>query len=32
MEQAEWIILPEAVRLISENRIKLENNIVKIIS
>jgi phosphoribosylglycinamide formyltransferase-1 len=31
MEQAEWIILPEAVRLISENRIKIENNIVKII-
>lgn len=31
MEQAEWVILPEAVRLISENRVKLENNIVRIL-
>jgi len=31
MEQAEWEILPEAVRLISENKIMIENNIVKII-
>jgi phosphoribosylglycinamide formyltransferase-1 len=31
MEQAEWLILPEAVRLISENKIKIENNVVKII-
>jgi phosphoribosylglycinamide formyltransferase-1 len=30
MEQAEWEILPEAVRLIAENKIKIENNIVKI--
>ena len=30
MEQAEWQILPEAVRLVSENRIVVENNIVKI--
>ncbi len=30
MEQAEWEILPEAVRLIAEKRIILENNIVKI--
>jgi phosphoribosylglycinamide formyltransferase-1 len=28
MEEAEWIILPEAVRLISENRIRVEKNIV----
>jgi phosphoribosylglycinamide formyltransferase-1 len=30
MEQAEWEILPEAVRLIAENKIKIENNIVRI--
>lgn len=30
MEQAEWEILPEAVRLIAENRIVIEDNIVKI--
>jgi phosphoribosylglycinamide formyltransferase-1 len=30
MEQAEWELLPEAVQLISENRIIIENNIVKI--
>lgn len=30
MEEAEWEILPEAVRLIAENRVLLENNIVKI--
>ncbi|MHB8129333.1 MAG: phosphoribosylglycinamide formyltransferase [Mobilitalea sp.] len=30
MEQAEWIILPEAVRLIAENRIMIENNVVKL--
>jgi len=30
MEQAEWIILPEAVRLIAENRIMIENNIVRL--
>ena len=29
MEQAEWELLPEAVRLISQNKIKLENNLVK---
>lgn len=28
MEEAEWIILPEAVRLISENRIRVEGNTV----
>lgn len=32
MEQAEWLILPEAVRLIAQNRIKVEKNIVKIIN
>lgn len=26
MEEAEWVILPEAVRLISENRIRVEGN------
>lgn len=26
MEEAEWVILPEAVRLISENRIQVKNN------
>lgn len=30
MEQAEWEILPEAVRLIAENRVMVENNLVKI--
>lgn len=29
MEQAEWELLPEAVRLISENKLIIENNIVK---
>lgn len=29
MEQAEWEILPEAVRLISQNKLIIENNIVK---
>lgn len=28
MEEAEWIILPEAVRLISENCVRVENNTV----
>lgn len=32
MEQAEWELLPEAVRLIREGRVRLEGNIVKIIS
>ena len=31
MEQAEWELLPEAVRLIAENKLVIENNIVKII-
>lgn len=30
MEQAEWQILPEAVRLIAENKLVIENNIVRI--
>lgn len=30
MEQAEWELLPEAVRLIAENKLVIENNIVKI--
>lgn len=30
MEQAEWHILPEAVRLISENRVEVEDNHVTI--
>jgi phosphoribosylglycinamide formyltransferase-1 len=30
MEQAEWEILPEAVRLIAENKIVFDNNVVKI--
>lgn len=30
MEQAEWELLPEAVRLIAENRLVIENNLVKI--
>ena len=30
MEEAEWIILPEAVRLFCEDRIKVENNKVYI--
>lgn len=29
MEQAEWELLPEAIRLIAENRLIVENNIVK---
>ncbi len=29
MEQAEWELLPEAVRLISQNKLVFENNIVK---
>ena len=29
MEQAEWELLSEAVRLISENKLVIENNIVK---
>lgn len=29
MEQAEWELLPEAVRLIAENKIVIENNIVR---
>ncbi len=29
MEQAEWELLPEAVRLISQNKLVIENNIVK---
>ncbi|NLK99577.1 MAG: phosphoribosylglycinamide formyltransferase [Clostridiales bacterium] len=28
MEEAEWVILPQAVRLISENRVRVKNNIV----
>lgn len=31
MEQAEWELLPQAVKLIAENRLVIENNIVKII-
>ncbi|NLP34049.1 MAG: phosphoribosylglycinamide formyltransferase [Clostridiales bacterium] len=30
MEEAEWVILPEAVRLISQGKVTIENNIVKI--
>ncbi|HCR39559.1 MAG TPA: phosphoribosylglycinamide formyltransferase, partial [Lachnospiraceae bacterium] len=30
MEEAEWILLPEAVRLISEDKVTIENNIVRI--
>lgn len=30
MEQAEWILLPEAVRLISEDKLVIDDNIVKI--
>jgi phosphoribosylglycinamide formyltransferase-1 len=30
MEQAEWEILPEAVRLFAEDKIVIENNVVKI--
>jgi len=30
MEQAEWIILPEAVRLIAEDKLVIDKNIVKI--
>jgi phosphoribosylglycinamide formyltransferase-1 len=29
MEQAEWVILPEAVRMIAQNEIIIENNLVK---
>ena len=29
MEQAEWELLPEAVRLISQNKLVIENNIVR---
>ena len=29
MEKAEWELLPEAVRLISQNKLVIENNIVK---
>jgi phosphoribosylglycinamide formyltransferase-1 len=31
MEQAEWEILPEAVRLIAENKVVIEDNRIKII-
>jgi phosphoribosylglycinamide formyltransferase-1 len=31
MEQAEWELLPEAVRLIAEQKIVIENNLVKIL-
>ena len=30
MEQAEWNILPEAVNLIANNKVYIENNLVKI--
>jgi phosphoribosylglycinamide formyltransferase-1 len=30
MEEAEWVILPEAVRLISQGKITVEDNVVKI--
>lgn len=30
MEQAEWIIMPEAIHLIANNKVKVVNNIVKI--
>ena len=29
MEEAEWVIYPEAIKLFSENRLKIENGIVK---
>ncbi|MGF7143606.1 phosphoribosylglycinamide formyltransferase-1 [Anaerotaenia torta] len=29
MEEAEWELLPEAVRLIAENKLMIENNVVK---
>lgn len=32
MEQAEWIILPEAIRLFSENKLEVVENKVKILS
>ncbi len=32
MEQAEWEILPKAVRLIAENRVVVENNHVRILT
>lgn len=31
MEEAEWKIYPEAIKLIAENRLIVENNIVKIV-
>lgn len=31
MEEAEWIIYKEAVKLFSENRLKIEGNVVKVI-
>lgn len=30
MEEAEWKILPEAIRLISEGRVRVEDTVVKI--
>jgi phosphoribosylglycinamide formyltransferase-1 len=30
MKEAEWLILPEAIRLISENKIEIKNNLVEI--
>ncbi len=32
MQQAEWELLPEAIRLIAENRLRIEENVVKIVS
>lgn len=32
MKQAEWELLPEAVRLIAENKVRIDKGIVKIIS
>ena len=29
MEQAEWVIFPEAVRLFAEEKLVVENNIVR---
>lgn len=29
MEEAEWIIFPQAIKLISEDKIKIENNVVR---
>ena len=31
MEEAEWLILPEAVKLIADGKVVIENNIAKII-